>query len=69
MLPVHSNFKKKHYSGLFKEGHVIYREYGGVAIKQHHLKNSHQQAVAATVNIVMELPVVYTYNSRSLEIN
>ena len=76
MLSKQTNFNIKNYNGLYKEGHINRRAHGGVAIFIHDnipfkeiTINTPLQAIAARINIGIDVTIVSIYNSRSHEIS
>ena len=76
MLSKQTNFKIKNYSGLLEEGYINRRSHGGVAIFTHDnilfketTINTPVQAIAARINIGIDVTIVSIYNSRSHEIS
>ena len=71
MLSKHTSFSIKNYNGLFKEGHINRRAHEGVAIFIHGnipfkeiTINTPLQAIAARINIGIDVAIVSIYNSR-----
>ena len=76
MLSKQRNFNIKNDSGLFKEGHINRRAHGRVAVFIHDnipfkeiTTDTPLQAIAARLNIGIDVTVVSIYNSRSHDIS
>ena len=74
MLAKQTSVNLRSYNGLFKEGHTTYRACGGVTIFIHAtilyqklILNTPLQAIAARINIGIDVTIVSIYNSLSHE--
>ena len=76
MLTKQTNFNVKSYNGLFKEGHINRRAHRGVSKFVHdnipfkkRAINTLLPAIAARINIGIDVTLVSIYNSRSHNIS